>query len=316
MTESLILQAHLLRMKKKESRRCAELQAQRESRDSNSELSSKWKRSPLQSKSDGACNESDRSANSTPIPLVAVEILKENKPSATATAGGPPEVGSAKNSRSPSPPIQSKSPPALRRKSIPLKITSLIGINPGDLMQQGFHLYHIEDVVEFTEHVKLKHEDMKSLIYSRLRQTQVLQSYWCKDRLAAAFEMMSELKSPPVDFLWTAISQLRLQTPKLKILVHLLPTLERLIESEFEVRVKLGMEYLSLILGSYEMVIKGTLKSSPSDFGTNLMMEERRSRCEEITRMVKRVKPVVEAYAQDYGGYAKKCLELCESVLS
>jgi len=245
-----------------------------------------------------------------------VEILKENKESAIATAGGPPKVGSARNSRSPSPPNLSKSPPALKRKSITLKITSPVGINPGDLTQRGFHLYHVEDVVKVTEHVKLKHEDMKSLISSRLRQTQVLQSYWCKDRLAAAFEMLSESKTHPVDFLWTAISQLRLQTPKLKILVHLLPTLERLVESEFEIRAKVGMEYISLILGSYEMVIKGTLKSSTCATGANLIMEERISRCQEITRMVERVKPVVEAHAQDYGGYAKKCLEHCESITS
>jgi len=245
-----------------------------------------------------------------------VEILKEIKESATATAGGTSKVSSTRKSRSPSPPTQSKSPPARRRRSIPSKITSPIGINPCDLMQRGFHLYPVEDVVKAMEHVKLKNEDMKSLLSSRLRQTQVLQSYWCKDRLAAAFEMLSESKSPPVDFLWSTISQLRSQTPKLKILVHLLSTLESLLESEFEFRKKLGMEYLSLILGSYEIVIKGTLKSSPSEIGTNLMMEERRSRCEEIRRLVERVHPAVEAYAQDDGGYAKKCLELCDSIMS
>jgi len=128
--------------------------------------------------------------------------------------------------------------------------------------------------------------------------------------------MLSEVKSPPIDFLYATISHLRTQTPTLKTLVFLLPTVESLIESDFEIRVKLGMEYLSLILGDYEMVIKGTLNASPSSIGTNLMMEERRSRCEDISRVIERVKPVVEAFAKDKRGYAERCLELCEAIKS
>jgi len=316
LTENLILQAHQLRMKKKETRRQAELQAQAETRnelrrDANSESSPQ---------ADGGCDTntmSRPSITSTKSQLVAVEVSTDSKAGAIASAGGSSIRPALKrDSRSPSPPTQSKSPPAHGRRTIPAKISTPVGIDPADLMQRGFHLYSIEELMKVSENVKLKHEDMKSLLSSRLRQTQVLQSYWCKDRLAAAFEMLSEAKSPAVDFLHSTIAQLRSQIPPLKVLIHLLPTLESLIGSDFEFRVKLGMDYLTLILESYEVLIKGTLKSAPSSIGTNLMMEERRSRCQEIFKMIERVKPVVKAYAEEYGGNAKKCFDLCESIKS
>jgi len=87
------------------------------------------------------------------------------------------KANSASTPHSPSPLAQSTSPPSRKIKSIPLKITSPIGIEPADVMQKGFHLYSIEDLVKVTEDLRLKHEDMKSLLSSRLRQTDVLQSY-------------------------------------------------------------------------------------------------------------------------------------------
>jgi len=316
LTESLILQAHQLRLKKKEERRRAEAQIQSETRnelrrDANSESSPQ---------TNGVCDIESvgrSSISSKKCPLEAIEVSSESKAGAVASAGGPMvKPIFDRDSRSPSPPTQSKSPPAQGRRTIPAKISTPVGIDLADVVQRGFHRYSVEELVKVAENAKQKHEDMKSLLSSRLRQTQVLQSYWCKDRLGAAFQMLSEARSPAVDFLHATISQVRSQIPPLKVLVHLLPTLESLIGSEFEFRVRLGMDYLSLILEGYEMVIKGTLKSEPSSIGTNLIMEERLSRCQEILKMIERVEPVVKTYAEDYGGNAKRCFELCESIKS
>merc|ERR1719220_3194328 len=138
---------------------------------------------------------------------------------------------------------------------------------------------------EVTSSILKGHESMMAALTNRGRQVEILQKMWQNKDAKTAVE-----QSVLVDLL--SVITLRPSIWNLDLCTALLPSLEKLLQSKYEMYITVGCDAMKLILKNFGSVIKSNIDSGVTH-GVDISREERHNKCMECYKDLVKIRSLI-----------------------
>jgi len=146
---------------------------------------------------------------------------------------------------------------------------------------------------EVTSSILKGHESMMAALTNRGRQVEILQKMWQNKDAKTAVEQagLANDQSVLVDLL--SVITLRPSIWNLDLCTALLPSLEKLLQSKYEMYITQGCDAMKLILKNFGSVIKSNIDSPIQTVGVDISREERHNKCMECYKDLVKIRSLI-----------------------
>jgi len=203
----------------------------------------------------------------------------------------------------------------LRIEVIPMNLEKPTGLDMGDFLPMKFQMMglggntlggcdtsrfsgfksYANDLseAEVTQSMLKGHESMMAALTNRGRQVEIIQKLWQNKDAKTAVDQAVLLNDPSVLVDLLTVITLRPSIWNLDLCTALLPPLEKLLQSKYEMYITVGCDAMKLILKNFGSVIKSNIDSPIQTVGVDISREERHNKCMECYKDLVKIRSLI-----------------------
>jgi len=137
------------------------------------------------------------------------------------------------------------------------------------------------------------HESMMAALTNRGRQIEITQKLWQNKDAKTAVDQAVLLNDQSVLVDLLTVITLRPSIWNLDLCTALLPSLEKLLQSKYEMYITVGCDAMKLILKNFGSVIKSNIDSPIQTVGVDISREERHNKCMECYKDLVKIRSLI-----------------------
>jgi len=146
---------------------------------------------------------------------------------------------------------------------------------------------------EVTQSMLKGHESMMAAMTNRGRQIEIIQKLWQNKDAKTAVDQAVLLNDQSVLVDLLTVITLRPSIWNLDLCTALLPPLEKLLQSKYEMYITVGCDAMKLILKNFGSVIKSNIDSPIQTVGVDISREERHNKCMECYKDLVKIRSLI-----------------------